>query len=173
MSGVDGIFKLGRVVSLLTPTIIAAFTLSRAHHNWNQSVETHFGVNLMKSSNVYLVFMDLIDNSVRFIRSLLIVGGAAIAILVMLKSCAPHPRIYGCDIGDWGCLVCRPWLSWCEFGGDVSAGYHLVVPKMDTNIVFGVIATCVGDSGGLPLWRHLVSTVPYNQIQQNLNHRES
>ena len=56
-----GVFKLGRVVSLLTPTIISAFTSAAAIIIGINQLKLLLGVNIIKSSNVYLVLMDLLQ----------------------------------------------------------------------------------------------------------------
>ena len=64
MSGVMlilmGVFKLGRMVSLLTPTIVSAFTSAAAMIIAINQLKLILGVDLQRSSNVYVVLVDLI-----------------------------------------------------------------------------------------------------------------
>ena len=137
-----GILKLGRVVSLLTPTIISAFTSAAAIIIGINQLKLILGVDLVKSSKVYVIVADLFSkmNSIHMLT--LVLGSAAIVLLVGLKKFAPRiPRAFVVvllslavvAIGDLGSQGVR-------VVGEVPQGLpSFSIPSQDLSIVFELI----------------------------------
>ena len=90
-----GILKLGRVVSLLTPTIISAFTSAAAIIIGINQLKLLLGVDLIKSSTVYVIVADLFSKLDSIHTPTLVLGSAAMVLLVGLKKFAPRiPRAF-------------------------------------------------------------------------------
>jgi SulP family sulfate permease len=99
MSGVMlilmGVFKLGRMVSLLTPTIISAFTSAAAMIIAINQLKLILGVDLQRSSNVYVVLVDLIHKLDQVHGLTMMIGLMTMVILGLLKRYMPKiPRAF-------------------------------------------------------------------------------
>ena len=92
---VMGILKLGRLVKLLTPTIISAFTSAAALIIGINQVKLVLGIDLPRSTNVFEILMSTIERIEDTNIPTLIIGFASIGILIALKKKAPKfPRAF-------------------------------------------------------------------------------
>ena len=146
MSGVVlilmGIFKLGRMVSLLTPTIISAFTSAAATIIAINQLKLILGVDLLKSSNVYVVLVDLIHKLEQIHGWTMVVGMMTIVILGLLKQYAPKiPRAFLVVVVSIGMvLIADLGTKGVQLVGDIPAGLpRFTPPWMDRAIVFELV----------------------------------
>ena len=146
MSGVIlilmGIFKLGRIVSLLTPTIISAFTSAAATIIAINQLKLILGVDLLKSSNVYLVLGDLIRKLDQIHGLTMMVGMITIVILGLLKQYAPKiPRAFLVVIVSIGMvLMADLGTKGVQLVGDIPSGLpRFTPPWMSRDIVLELV----------------------------------
>lgn len=137
-----GVLKLGKIVSLLTPTIISAFTSAAAIIIGINQVKLILGVDILKSSNVYLVLLDVMRKFGQTHTLTLMVGGMAIAILILLKRFAPKvPRAFVVVLfGIGAALLSDLGTRGVELVGNIPSGLpSLTVPWMDWGIVLSLL----------------------------------
>lgn len=92
---VMGLLKMGRLVSLLTPTIISAFTSAAALIIGINQLKLILGIDLVKSSKVYVIVGDVFAKIGTTHLKTLILGVVAIGLLLALKKFAPKvPRAF-------------------------------------------------------------------------------
>ncbi len=135
-----GLLKLGRFVSLLTPTIISSFTSAAAILIGINQMKLILGVDVVRSPKVYVIVADIFSKLGTVHISTFAIGIGAIALLVALKRLAPKvPRAFVVvglgmlvvSLGDLGAKGVQlvglvpeglptfktPWMDW----GTVSA----------------------------------------------------
>ena len=141
-----GVFKLGRVVSLLTPTIISAFTSAAAIIIGINQLKLLLGVNIIKSSNVYLVLMDLLQKLGQIHIPTLVLGGVAMTVLILLKVFFPKiPRAFVAVLLGIGVVVMFDLgASGVQLVGDIPSGLpSLSTPWLHWNVVIELLPHAV------------------------------
>lgn len=90
-----GAFKLGRLVSLFTPTIISAFTSAAALIIGINQLKLILGIELERSSQVFVILRDLMGKINTIHLPTLTIGLFAIVSLIAMKKYAPKlPRAF-------------------------------------------------------------------------------
>lgn len=90
-----GLLRLGRFVSLLTPTIISSFTSAAAILIGINQMKLILGVEVVRSPKVYVIVADIFSKLGNTHVSTFAIGLVAIATLVALKRFAPKvPRAF-------------------------------------------------------------------------------
>ena len=141
-----GVLKLGRVVSLLTPTIITAFTSAAAIIIGINQLKLLLGVNIIKSSNVYLVLMDVLQKLSHIHIPTLILGTVAMTALISLKVFVPKiPRAFVAVIlGIAVVILFDLGASGVQLVGDIPAGLPSIsTPWLEWNVVIELLPHAV------------------------------
>lgn len=141
-----GVLKLGRFVSLLTPTIISSFTSAAAILIAINQMKLILGVEVVRSPKVYVIVADVFGKLGEAHISTVAIGVVAIGLLVGLKRYAPRvPRAFVVvGLGVLAVVLGNLEAVGVQLVGEVPEGLPTFqTPWMDLGIVAALIPHAV------------------------------
>lgn len=136
-----GLFKLGKLVRFLTPTIISAFTSAAALIIGINQVKLVLGIDLPRSTNVFEILMSTIERIGDTNIPTLIIGLASIGILIVLKKKMPKfPRAFAVVLlGSLAVIFLNLETEGVKVVGSLPSGLPgFKIPKVPMNSVLAL-----------------------------------